>query len=132
MADLPYKASEVSGYVTKQTVVNLQRWLKKVGYYAQGRSVDGSWGYWTTLGVQQYLRTKYLPGYPKTRCYAGALDGDFGTMTKSAMGDAVWYVIGARPGSTMGGYCAGGSCTISWPHVEVVKCWQYFLNNNAK
>lgn len=49
-------------------------------------------------------------------------------MTKGAMGDAAYYVLG---GSYMSSYCAGGSCTIGWHHTAVVKSWQYFLNRNT-
>jgi hypothetical protein len=84
------------------------------------------WGYWTTYGIQSYLRANKLPD--GTRYYAGVLDGQFGGMTKAAMGDAAGYLLG---GTYMSGYCGGYSCHIGWPHANVVKCWQHFLNVNT-
>ena len=111
--------------------INLQNWLKARGVYAKARECDGVWGYWTTLGIQQYLSTKYKGGYPREKYYPGRLDGQFGSMTKAAMGDAAYYLVGGRPGSKMYQYCGGYDCNVAWPNKEVVMNWQYFLNANT-
>lgn len=88
------------------------------------------WGYWTTLGIQQYLRWQKFPD--GTRFYEGQLDGELGPMTKSAMGDAAGYLFGitGKP-NYMYGKCAGYSCTIGWADANVVKTWQQWLNYNT-
>ncbi|MGP5263632.1 hypothetical protein [Glutamicibacter arilaitensis] len=132
MADHPGKKdNSIDGSFSWQNKVNLQRYLQNVGYYSNARECDGDWGYWTTLAIQQFLRTKYRWGYPKTRMYAGALDGKFGNMTKKAMGDAAGYLIGitGKP-SYMSRLCGAGSCTVAWPNKNVVKQWQQWLNYN--
>lgn len=129
MASYPAKDTLLDGKAGFQTNVNMQRFLQKVGYYSKSRECDGVWGYWTTLALQQYLRTKVFRD--GSRCYSGALDGSFGSMTKTAMADCAVYFHGVRPGSTTGKSCAADSCWIAWPSAEVVKDWQYFLNNNT-
>ncbi|MGP5043576.1 hypothetical protein ACTXJR_06030 [Glutamicibacter ardleyensis] len=125
------KDNNIDGSFSWQNKVNLQHYLQNVGYYSKNRECDGDWGYWTTLAIQQFLRTKYRWGYPKTRMYAGALDGKFGNMTKKAMGDAAGYLIGitGKP-SYMSRLCGAGSCTVAWPNKNVVKQWQQWLNYN--
>lgn len=129
MATYPAKNdNSVDGGFSWQNKVNLQHWLKARGVYDKGRECDGVWGYWTTLGIQTYLRQQYKWGYPKTRFYPGALDGQFGNMTKAAMGDAAYYLLGW---SALRNKCGAGDCHISWPSTEVVKGWQHFLNVNT-
>lgn len=129
MASYPAKDTVLDGKAGFQTNVNMQRFLQKVGYYSKSRECDGVWGYWTTLALQQYMRTKIFPD--GSRCYSGAVDGGFGSMTKRAMADCAQYFHGTRPGSTLHNSCSAWSCWVSWPNTEVVKDWQYFLNNNT-
>ncbi|MHC6175483.1 peptidoglycan-binding domain-containing protein [Glutamicibacter sp. X7] len=124
---LPRKTS-VDGTWSFGDTVNLQNYLKDVGYYSKSREADGVWGYWTTLALQGFLREKRKHFYPYDRYYEGLVDGQFGNMTKAAMGDAAYYLLGS--GNYMIGYCAGGSCTIGWAHTAVVKTWQLYLNRN--
>lgn len=111
--------------------VILQHYLQNVGTYSQNRECDGVWGFWTTLEIQQYLRTQYLLGYPKTRRCRGELDGQFGNMAKGAMGDAACYLLGIT-GKTnyMYNKSVAGSCTVARPNTSVVKQPEQWLNYN--
>lgn len=119
----------IDGTFSWQNKVNLQHYLQNVGAYSKNRETDGVWGYWTTLAIQTHLRAKRFPD--GTRYYPGALDGELGPMTKSAMGDAAGYLlqITGKP-NYMYGKCAGYSCTIGWANTNVVKQWQQWLNYN--
>lgn len=125
----PKNDSNIDGTFSWQNTVNLQHWLKARGVYAKARECDGAWGYWTTLGIQTYLRQRTFPD--GTRYYAGQLDGQFGSMTKKAMGDAAGYLLSVGGVNYMYGLCSAYSCTVSWPSTSVVKQWQHFLNANT-
>lgn len=126
MANYSPRATSVDGGFGFWDKVLLQRWLQLVGCYSNARERDGVWGYWTTLGLQQYMRSKTLA---RRSIYGGWLDGDFGPQTKRAMAETAWYVFGGRPGSGLGSYCAGAACTTGWPNGQVVRDWQYTLNS---
>lgn len=44
----PRKTMIDGGWDNWGGTINLQNWLKRVGYYDQNRECDGVWGAWTT------------------------------------------------------------------------------------
>lgn len=64
----------------------LQHFLKRTGHYT--RECDGSFGYYSQLALQKWLKARKSSGGPY---YSGRLDGDAGDMTWEALGQLLAY-----------------------------------------